>query len=178
MKYLLESLTLALSIVFRKPVPWAKWYQRITPSQAWQVARIVWNTQLGGKRLNFIDVLIQETKARRKRDAERWNKMDESICQVCGRKGNDRRTLLINCGYVLSEVSDQFVDLYYVREDLKSFFGVRICKGCRAMFMKKLGEWIKGMGRKADYHLDDQGLYGYSTEEWDETNRQLESNKE
>jgi len=38
----IEALKLAISIMFRKPVPWAKWYNRIMPWTAWQVAKIVW----------------------------------------------------------------------------------------------------------------------------------------
>jgi len=36
----ISAVHLALSLVFRKAVPWSK--ERITPSLAWQVAKIVW----------------------------------------------------------------------------------------------------------------------------------------
>src|SRR3990170_6304572 len=116
---------------------------------------------------NFIQTLIQESQARREHDAKRWNHMKSNVCQVCGTEGNDRRTLLISCLYNLSEVSDQFIDLFNVNEKLQGMFGVRICKGCRAQLMIKLSEWINEGGRKADSHLDDDGIYSYSKEEWE-----------
>jgi len=35
-----QAIKLFLALVFRKAVPWEK--RRITPLQAWQVAKIVW----------------------------------------------------------------------------------------------------------------------------------------
>jgi len=42
MSEVLKAIKLAISIMFRKPVPWAKWHNRIMPWTAWQVGKIVW----------------------------------------------------------------------------------------------------------------------------------------
>jgi len=42
MKNCSEKLRLCFSLMFRKPVPWAKWYNRLSPWLAWDVACIVW----------------------------------------------------------------------------------------------------------------------------------------
>lgn len=41
--FTIEKIKLFFAIVFRKPVPWATWYNRISPRLAWQVACIVWD---------------------------------------------------------------------------------------------------------------------------------------
>lgn len=80
------------------------------------------------------------------------------LCQVCKTEGLDRRTLSINTGYDLMEVSPLFkkVDHEYI---------ITMCKGCRAMLHGFIAQWIVQGGRLADSHLDDDGISGYTLEE-------------
>lgn len=109
--------------------------------------------------------LIEATKKQRLEDKKRWESLDSDTCQVCGTKGDDRRTLFISCLYNLKEVSPLFIDLYDTQQREKGF-GLRICKGCRVTLLGLLYAWIEMKGRLVDPHLDDDGLFGYSEEEF------------
>jgi hypothetical protein len=108
---------------------------------------------------------LEKIKAERSADAKRWDSLSDNICQVCNTKGEDRRTLFISCLYSLKEVSPLFIDLFETPQKERGF-ALRICKGCRARLLGYLQKWVQEQGRVADSHLDDDGIYGYSKEEW------------
>ena len=109
--------------------------------------------------------IIEKAKKERAIDKERWEKLDPDICQVCDTKGDDRRTLFITCLYNLKEASPKFIDLFDTPQRPKGY-ALRICKGCRAILLAHLHEWISKKGRLVDRHLDDDGICGYSEEEF------------
>ena len=86
--------------------------------------------------------------------------LDRSICQVCGTKGEDRRTLRISMLYQLKEVSDVFK-----YDEDNNNYRINMCKGCRSTLMSHLGTWIKDRGRLAVPGLDDSAIIGFSTAE-------------
>jgi len=83
-------------------------------------------------------------------------------CEICGTEGDDRRTLHISCLYNLVEVSSLF------KQDTETkMYRVTMCKGCRVRLLQHLKTWIEEKGRLTDPHLDDDGLFGYSKEEFE-----------
>jgi hypothetical protein len=74
-------------------------------------------------------------------------------CQVCGDVGEDRRTIYVSCFYALEEVSDKFA----ITEDNQ--YKLRVCKGCRAIFMDMLGNFVEGKGCKGVDGLDSDGIF-------------------
>jgi len=110
--------------------------------------------------MSYFQGMIDRVKKRRKEDKERWELTWETgLCQLCGVQTPDIRSLRISCGYELKEISPKFFDL-------TEHYALRMCKGCRGALMMKLREWIDEKGRLADPHLDEDGLYGYTSEEY------------
>ncbi len=64
--------------------------------------------------------------------------MSKEICQRCGDKDYDRRTLWMKCFYEMSELGVPFdiVD----RDD--RFYTLRVCKDCRADWMTAIKNWF------------------------------------
>jgi hypothetical protein len=56
-------------------------------------------------------------------------------CQRCKETGQDRRTLNLSCFYALEETGIPFS----IKEGT---YSLRICKQCRADFMKDLKKWF------------------------------------
>ena len=111
--------------------------------------------------------MIEKTKQRRVEDAERWKQIPRNLCQVCGNVGEDRRCIFVGCGYDLKEASDKLIELTNVEgyEDQPNLYGIQVCKGCRAMFMELLGDFIEKKGRLMRDNLDDDGIYEVSAED-------------
>lgn len=116
--------------------------------------------------MSSLTKLLEATKKERLEDEKRWESLDIDTCMVCGAKGQERRILFVSCLYNLKEVSPLFIDLYDTQQREKGF-GLRICKGCRVTFLALLGAWIEKKGRLVDPHLDDDGIFGYSAEEFE-----------
>jgi hypothetical protein len=68
--------------------------------------------------------------------------MEMETCQRCGEDGFDRRTLRIECLYNLSELDIPWKDREPSRND---GYRVRICKECRASFLRTLETWWKSV---------------------------------
>lgn len=60
-------------------------------------------------------------------------------CQVCEALGDDRRTLVISCGYDLHEVSKKFAR---TPDDRHAQFMLLVCKDCRGDFLGVLRRWV------------------------------------
>ena len=87
--------------------------------------------------------------------------MSGETCQICGTPGPDRRTLAINTGWDMGEVSG----LFKRDPEGERLWRLRMCKGCRAILIELIANWIRNKGRLIDPHLDDDGIAGYSAEE-------------
>ncbi len=75
-----------------------------------------------------------------------YNEIGEK-CDCCGRYGHDRRTLLMGCGYEMSELGIPFEKRKY--ESLPGFnqdelFTLRVCKDCRGKWMDAIKDWFTG----------------------------------
>jgi len=88
-------------------------------------------------------------------------------CEICGTEGDDRRTLHIGCMWNMVEVSTLFTE----NQETKMYELV-MCKGCRARLLQHVKTWIEEHGRLADSHLDDDGIFGYSKEEFEAMQKQ------
>ena len=111
--------------------------------------------------MNYLQNLVEQVKKRRKIDKEIWENMPRGVCQVCNGEGDDRRSLIINVGYELKEVSNKFLDLTLIFDS--PMYGLRMCKGCRGALMAKLSEWLKEKGRLRFENLDEEGLWSSKT---------------
>jgi len=61
--------------------------------------------------------------------------MGEERCQRCGEHGWDRRTLVMRCLYEMNELNIPF--------ELKdNYYTLRVCKECRADWMKSIKHWF------------------------------------
>lgn len=87
--------------------------------------------------------------AKRKTDAERFEKLDQDECQLCYARGADKRSLIIHCLYDIQEVVPEAIDLSGVKDGIKEKmlvkcgYYLRICKACRGRLLAKLEEWRK-----------------------------------
>jgi hypothetical protein len=86
-------------------------------------------------------------------DKDIMEERKEYTCQVCGDVGEDRRNIYVSCLYDLGEVSDKFTRT----EDNQ--YKVRVCKGCRVVFMDMLGNFVEGKGCKGVDGLDSDGIF-------------------
>ena len=86
-------------------------------------------------------------------DEEIMEERKEYTCQVCGDVGDDRRNIYVSCLYGLEEVSDKFTRT----EDNQ--YKLCVCKGCRAVFMGMLGDFIECGGCKGVEGLDSDGIF-------------------
>jgi len=85
---------------------------------------------------------IEDAKSRRKRDAERWETLDKDACMLCEAAGPDMRSLFLACGYLISEVVPEAIDLEDCPENISSRgWYLRICKSCRGAFLSMLADW-------------------------------------
>lgn len=83
------------------------------------------------------------------------------MCQICRTPGNDRRTLALRYFYELQEVSDLFAP-----DPATNLYTIRTCKGCRAVFLDLLRQWITSGGRLAHRNLNEDGIECITLEEW------------
>lgn len=61
-------------------------------------------------------------------------------CQKCGEEGEDRRTLWMACFYEMNELGLPFE--LVKTEKHGQFYTLRVCKDCRAGWMKAIKEWF------------------------------------
>lgn len=72
------------------------------------------------------------------------------LCQICGREGEDRRTLRLRYFYDLSEIPDKFTKEEVIikfadgNEVKDTLWSVRTCKDCRGDFLGVLRKWTSG----------------------------------
>lgn len=67
--------------------------------------------------------------------------MSKEICQRCGYKDYDRRTLWMACLYEMSELGLPFEEKE-VSKDCAKFFTLRVCKDCRGDWMGAIKKWF------------------------------------
>lgn len=68
-------------------------------------------------------------------------------CQRCRQDGDDRRTLWMACFYQMDELGiplekETLFTTDYPRCDGKDFYTLRVCKDCRADWMKSIKDWF------------------------------------
>ena len=86
--------------------------------------------------------LPEKTKKRRQRDKGLFESLDPDACQICGAHGADKRSLFVDCLLELSEAIPEALDIREVGIDShKSGYYLRICKSCRASFIRHMQAW-------------------------------------
>lgn len=87
--------------------------------------------------------LLSNIDTERKADAERFKNLDQNECQLCYARGEDKRSLVINCFYNVKDVLPEAIDLSNVTVETLAGRGyyLRICKACRGRLLAKLEEW-------------------------------------
>jgi len=127
-----------------------------------------------------------------------------SICQRCKEEGTDRRTLWMACFYDMSEMDVPFKDAQIkgkfmaqsgirvnmfgqvvqdfkddpnAEEQQRHFYTLRVCKTCRADWMKHIEDWFKFIdlqeeGVAGAYIRDKGGMRLMTQEEIDERESQ------
>jgi hypothetical protein len=69
------------------------------------------------------------------------------MCQRCKREGSDRRTLWMACFYEMLELGLPFE----LREQgAHTFYTLRVCKDCRADWMRAIQAWFKDAPSRDD----------------------------
>jgi len=92
--------------------------------------------------LETFQQMITKMIARRERDATRFRDSDGDLCMLCGAYGDDKRGLVIDCGYDVTEMVPEALDLGNVgMETHKQGFYVRLCKTCRGELLDHLRSW-------------------------------------
>lgn len=93
-----------------------------------------------------IEKLIEEQKKRTANDAKRFAELDSQVCQMCYARGEDKRSLIIDCFYAVHEVVPEAIDLAAVTPPMQQHthgYYLRICKNCRGGLLGKLREWAE-----------------------------------
>lgn len=86
---------------------------------------------------------LDQLQAKRERDARRWLELDSDECMLCGAYGADKRSLFLDCGYAVSEVLPEILDIRALDPPLergKAYY-LLICKSCRGRLLGKIEEW-------------------------------------
>lgn len=68
--------------------------------------------------------------------------MSKEICQRCGEKDYDRRTLWMSCFYAMEELKIPF-DEKEIGDGKQHFYLLRVCKDCRAGWMSAIKTWFE-----------------------------------
>jgi hypothetical protein len=62
------------------------------------------------------------------------------ICQKCGEKDEDRRTLYMSCFYEMAEMGLPFRIM--IDQTDHQFYTLRVCKSCRGDWMMAIKDWF------------------------------------
>jgi len=71
-------------------------------------------------------------------------------CMLCHAPGEDKRTLLISCGYELSEIVPELVIVF-------GGYSLRLCKCCRGALLRHLSTWRDERVARRGLLLDHDG---------------------
>jgi hypothetical protein len=92
-------------------------------------------------------------------DTQRWAELDQDRCQCCWAQGPDMRSLLIECGYEISEVVPEFISLAKIENaPVNRGYYMRICKTCRARLLGILNHWFASGEALRDVPKDSDGV--------------------
>ena len=87
--------------------------------------------------------------------------MSKDICQLCEAEGPDKRTLLIECFYELTEVVPELETATFGN---RKIYRLRICKSCRGRLIGHLAEWRKECVARRNIPKDHDGNDTYEEE--------------
>lgn len=88
-----------------------------------------------------IEDTLERVRRRNEVDAQRFADLDLDSCMACHAHGEDKRSLIISCGYDVSEVIPDVISLHLVEGLEGRGWYLRICKSCRASLLAFLGTW-------------------------------------
>jgi len=91
-----------------------------------------------------IQDILEQTRKRNEDDAKRFEALDHDLCMLCHAHGADKRSLIISCGYDVSEAVPDAISLRLVEGLEERGWYLRICKSCRAALLGALAEWWNG----------------------------------
>lgn len=94
-------------------------------------------------------------------DAEKFNKLDDDLCMLCGAHGEDKRSLRMEYFYDLKEQVPEMLDLANLKPEEGGFY-LRTCKWCRGELLGLLRVWRETCVARRDFEKDHDG---YITEE-------------
>lgn len=116
---------------------------------------------------------MQNLKATREADAKRFVESDGDLCMVCGAYGADKRSVIIETGYQMKEITERFIDLHLVEGRLNERgFYLRICKMCRGELLGALRSWFESRRDLSErYQLNHDGYI--EDEEWRDDARNI-----
>lgn len=82
---------------------------------------------------------------------------EKDVCVLCGADGQDKRTLVVDCFYDMTEAASEFAKvpgsfLYH-----SNGYHMRICKSCRAGFIGAVREWVADSKAKRGLPMDGDG---------------------
>jgi len=108
--------------------------------------------------------LLEQARRRNEDDAKRFEALDGDLCMACHAYGADKRSLIISCGYDVSEVIPDAIKLHSCPEKLgKRGWYLLVCKSCRAALLGLLAEWwnervnLREIPKDHDGYLDSDG---------------------
>lgn len=85
---------------------------------------------------------LKERERRIVGDARRFAERDADLCQLCGARGADKRSLVLDCGYAVDEVLPEAINLHAVEPPMQGRgFYLCLCKACRGRLLSKLVKW-------------------------------------
>jgi len=111
--------------------------------------------------------ILEQTRKRNEDDAQRFEALDLDQCMLCHARGADKRSLIIDCGYDISEVIPDAIKLHLVEGLEGRGWYLRICKSCRAALLELLGTWwngrvrLRGVPKDHDGHVLDEYVDAY-----------------
>ena len=85
--------------------------------------------------------ILKKLDERRMTDAQRFEELDDDLCQLCHAHGQDKRSLRIECFYAIEEVIPEIIDLHNCEGERNCGYYLRICKSCRGRLLDMLGKW-------------------------------------
>jgi hypothetical protein len=119
------------------------------------------------KPLSGLRKMLDEADAKNRADAERFKALDQDVCQLCDAKGEDKRSLFIDCMYDVQEVVPDAINLHYVDTFVKHQQGyyMRLCKTCRGRLLEHMRVWAEECKQMRGLPKDSDGLPEYNDPE-------------
>jgi hypothetical protein len=89
-----------------------------------------------------LDEILERARIEREEGARKYEEsLGSDECMMCDAYGNDKRSLFIDCGYAVSEVVAEALNISDAGAERGRGYYLLLCKTCRGRLLDHLGVW-------------------------------------